>query len=269
MPTRGKATGDWYEREFLKLYSVDALRPTSWMFGPPELWMVHLPGACVRLAPFHLPYIRHRQAAHDADADADGLASAVNALPGSPNATITGQPNGLVVVKKAPGSQWLASVRNISRESPMPLHTGSSMTTSTSSSRPRDASQVHQCLYVERAQYHGDRAPQWYATRYASLQVFEKCPLGLMMRIESINVLSSAPNAIAPGSSWHYILDLAMRRKCINISSGLFEQPHEHLKIKLLDLLQLKMIRKSVNASGSSPNAAHTGSSMTPSTTSF
>ena len=49
MPTRGRATGDRYEREFVKLYGVDALRPTSWMFGPPELWMVHLPGACVRL----------------------------------------------------------------------------------------------------------------------------------------------------------------------------------------------------------------------------
>ncbi|KAL1719755.1 hypothetical protein EV715DRAFT_289894 [Schizophyllum commune] len=47
------------------------------------------------------------------------------------------------------------------------------------------------------------------------------------------------------------------------------QQPNEHLKSKLLDLLQLKMLRKSVNASGSSPNAAHTGSSMTPSTTSL
>ncbi|KAI5825933.1 hypothetical protein K523DRAFT_355597 [Schizophyllum commune Tattone D] len=54
-------------------------------------------------APFHLPHIRHRQAAldTDADADADELASAVNALPGSPTATTTGRPNGLVVVKKA------------------------------------------------------------------------------------------------------------------------------------------------------------------------
>ena len=66
----------------------------------------------------HLPRVCHRHTALDTDADADELASAVNALPGSHNATTTGQPNGtplkwhhlssfltfttgLVVVKKA------------------------------------------------------------------------------------------------------------------------------------------------------------------------
>ena len=63
--------------------------------------------------------------------------------------------------------------------------------------RPRDASQVHQCLYVGRAQYHGDRAPQWYATccAYDSAST----SLALTMRSKCINVLTSWPNATGKG----------------------------------------------------------------------
>ena len=215
----------------------------------------------------HLPHIRHRQPA--LDADADELASAVNALPGSPNATTTGQPNGtplkwhrlsslltltigLVVVKKALSSQWLASARNISRGRPMRLHTGSSMvrhprlahvfathlhcqTTSASSSPSRcfasasmslrragpiprrsgssmvrhsmrvrfdkyparfdDAKQVHQCPN-ELAQCHWYRVAQWCVTRLSRM---------------------APPPIITPRSSPHLVLDLTMRRKCINV----------------------------------------------------
>ncbi|KAL1691866.1 hypothetical protein GGG16DRAFT_112789 [Schizophyllum commune] len=149
--------------------------------------------------PFHLPHTRHPQAALDSDTDADELASAVNGLPGSPNATTIGLPNGLVVVKKA---------------------------------------------------------------------VACKCP----------QYLPRTPNATAYGLFNDYlgiILDLTKLRKCINVLTpsgpnttaiGLL---NDHLQIKLLNLLQLQMPRKSVNAPGSSPNATDTGNSMIPSTTSL
>ncbi|KAL1678283.1 hypothetical protein EV122DRAFT_252082 [Schizophyllum commune] len=198
-------------------------------------------------APFRLPHIRHRQPALDSDTNADELASAVNALPGSPNVTTTGQPNDLLDVKMAPSSQGLASASNVPRGSPMPLQTGSSTTASTPSSRSRDASQVHQCLYVERAQYHGDRAPQC-----ASMSS-RVCPMPPRPG-SSMIPLASCPGPHDASQVHQYIFGLTQR-----------DDDPSNPMIKLLDLLQQQMLRKSVNVLGSSPNGADTGGSMTPS----
>ncbi|KAL1691875.1 hypothetical protein GGG16DRAFT_112798 [Schizophyllum commune] len=191
-------------------------------------------------APFRLPHIRHRQPALDSDTNADELASAVNALPGSPNVTTTGQPNDLLDVKMAPSSQGLASASNVPRGSPMPLQTGSSTVR-----HPRLRMYSPLTFIVRLPRHH---------------------PLDLAMLRKRINVFtSSGPNTTAIGLlndlfkySKSAPLELTMRIKCINVLS-------KHLKIKLLDLLQQQMLRKSVNVLGSSPNAADTGGSMTPS----
>ncbi|KAL1710212.1 hypothetical protein EV121DRAFT_285879 [Schizophyllum commune] len=71
---------------------------------------------------------------------------AVNALPGSPNVTTTGQPNDLLDVKMAPCSQWLASASNVPRGDPMPLHTGSSMVLP--QHHPLDLAMLRKCINV-------------------------------------------------------------------------------------------------------------------------
>ncbi|KAL1756681.1 hypothetical protein FB107DRAFT_273682 [Schizophyllum commune] len=188
---------------------------------------------------FHLPQVRHRHTALDTNANADALAlaSAIDALPGSPNATITGQPNGLVVVKKAV------------------------------------ACKCRQYL---------PRTPN--ATAYGLFNDYLGIILDLAMLRKCINVSTSGgPNTTAIGllndrlgilpwthdaSQVHHYISGLLNTTTTQAAQWCAARPDrlDHLKIKLLKLLQPQMPRKSVNAPGSSPNAANKGSSMIPST---
>ncbi|KAL1756671.1 hypothetical protein FB107DRAFT_248079 [Schizophyllum commune] len=176
--------------------------------------------------------MRCRQPASASDADANELVSAVNALLGSPNATTTGQPNDLLDVEMTSISQWLASARNISRGSPMPLRMGSLMTTSASLLDLAMLASTSMFLRVGPMQRRSGSSMTPSASCSAphdASQVHRYIP-GLTQPDDD----TSSP-----------MLRHSSPRHCPELPA--------YSKIRLLDLLQLQMPRKSVNAWGARP----------------